>query len=298
MSYKPGAKTAHILQQAREYIDSVPYTVTARWVFYRLLQDGTFTVKADYKRFLGFLSKARKGFYLDWAPDTLSDDTRQALVRGHGFTGGPAWFAALEDQVSCNLDRWQGQPVYLEVWFEAGAMQAQFEHYTNQNIPLLAFHGDVSIPEKWKAACRLHRRWVAYQKPVVVLYYGDLDPKGLQIPESAKEDIQLFVAYLIMGDDHDGWVVRYETFLRNFTFKRVGINDDHPLIYDIPDNPERPGTYQWEALDDAAAEVLIGEADAYLDHAQFDAVVQEEERVSTLVKERLSGLDVSPKKRE
>ncbi|MCH7571064.1 MAG: hypothetical protein IH919_10955, partial [Deltaproteobacteria bacterium] len=28
--------------------------------------------------------------------------------------------------------------------------------------------------------------------------------------------------------------------------------------YNVPENPERPGTYQWEGLDDDAAQALIG----------------------------------------
>ncbi|MCH8089138.1 MAG: hypothetical protein IH955_03900, partial [Chloroflexi bacterium] len=32
------------------HINSVPYAVTARWVFYRLLQDGTFGAKAAIEK--------------------------------------------------------------------------------------------------------------------------------------------------------------------------------------------------------------------------------------------------------
>ena len=128
-------------------------------------QDGFLQVKSDYKRLLGYLSKARKRFYGPWRPGTLADDSTAAVVRCDGFESGQDWVDALGHRLSCKLERWRSQAVYVEVWFEAAAMGSQFAHHTNENITLLAFHGDVSIPEKWKAARRLARRWLELRKP-------------------------------------------------------------------------------------------------------------------------------------
>jgi len=46
--YKPSAKTTAILDAARTHVESVDYDVTLRWCFYRLLQDGFYSSKADY----------------------------------------------------------------------------------------------------------------------------------------------------------------------------------------------------------------------------------------------------------
>ncbi|GAI60618.1 unnamed protein product [marine sediment metagenome] len=65
------------------------------------------------------------------------------------------------------------QEVYGEIWFEAGAMQGQFLHYADENVPLLAFHGDISIPEKWRSAQRLAAWWLQDIKPgekLLVIY--------------------------------------------------------------------------------------------------------------------------------
>lgn len=277
--YKPSPVTQELLDAAYGHVQSVPYTVTARWVFYRLLQDGLLAEKADYKRLLGYLSRARKAFYKQWRPNTLADDTRAANVRGIGFSDGKQWLEAVAEQERCNLDRWEGQPNYLEVWFEAAAMEAQFEFYTNENIPLLAFHGDVSIPEKWKAAVRLSRRWTELDKPIVILYYGDLDPKGLQIPESAWEDIQWFL-------------IKLQCPLKPFEFIRVGLNNEHPEKYEIPENPERPGTYQWEGLSDEGAAELIAYAEDYIDLDAFDRVKDREEIITQKFHEHLMGLEL------
>lgn len=286
-TYNPTPEVANLLDQAYDYVRSVPYSVTARWVFYRLLQDGYLDKKADYKRLLGFLSKARKGFYKSWTPWTLADDTREAILRGDGPTFPQDWVELMADTVTCELNRWTHQPNYVEVWFEASAMASQFEFYTNENITLLAFHGDISIPEKWKSAVRLYSCWKELQVPIRVLYYGDLDPKGLQIPRSALVDVLDFILAIARSEEEAS---RYDSFERYFKFIRVGINEDHPALYNIPENPERPGTYQWEALDDLAARELIEQADKYLDPDGFEVVRDTEQKVTEAFQEVMDEL--------
>ncbi len=271
MEYTPASETREVLDRAWEYIDSVPYAVTARWVFYRLLQDGIFSEKRDYKRLLGYLSRARKSFYGQWKPDSLTDDTREAVVRGSGHKDVESWVRSLADTTVCYLDMWQDQENYVELWFEAAAMAAQFEHYAHPNISLLAFHGDISIPEKWEAAKRIAARWANHRNKIKILYYGDLDDKGLQIPESARKDVTYFASIILEDHGHDS-----TRFLRAFEFVRVGINEGQEDQYNIPENPDRPGTYQWEGLDDAAAAELIATANDYLDMAGFEEVEGQE----------------------
>ena len=286
MPYNPSYETAALLARARQYAASVPYQVTARWVFYRLLQDGSLTQKSDYKKLLTFLSKARKQFYMGWRPDTLADDTRNANVGGSGFDTEEQWIEALAEQAHCSLDRWQHQEVYVEVWFEASAMQAQFQHHADSNITLLAFHGDISIPEKWKAAGRLYRRYNELRVPVKVLYYGDLDDKGVQIPMSARNDVRQMVA------DHYSLAGRFEEFQEfsaDFEFIRVGLNSEHISQYSVPTNPERPGTYQWEGLEDDAAQELISVANGYIDQNKVDEVEALEQEATDRVRAYLQA---------
>ncbi|MDZ4241726.1 MAG: hypothetical protein U1D99_02775, partial [Candidatus Omnitrophota bacterium] len=86
------------------------------------------------------------------------------------------------------LDKWRLQNYYVELWFEAKAMRAQFEHYTDY-ITLRPFGGDPSIHFKWQIAGELAEADESYMKPIVILYFGDMDPKGFQIPISAVKDI-------------------------------------------------------------------------------------------------------------
>ncbi len=301
MPYNPSIPVDNILIEALNEVRAVPYAVTARWVFYRLLQSGTFNQKGDYKKLLSYLSRARKEWYGGWTPETLTDDTREAVVRGSGFDSPQEWADAIARQ-ECNLDRWKTQETYVEVWFEAAAMTAQFEFYVNENIPLLAFHGDISIPAKWDAAVRLVGRWREMRKPIRIMYFGDLDEKGLQIPESAHTDVrQMMVDALYPGGTLLTYAERNEeasAMMADFSFERVGLTDQQVDDYNVPENPERPGTYQWEGLDDDAAQEMIGLANDVVDEVAFTQVQDREDSVTQRFRTFMSRLEIDEEEEE
>lgn len=298
MTYKPNPITQALLDRAWEYVNSVPYTVTARWLFYRLLQDAILGSKSSYKTVLSYLSKARKNFYAEWRPDTLADDTRAPVLmqrmgyyglhfRGNGFKNETEWLKRVKDELNCPLDRWASQAAYIEIWFEAAAMQAQFLYYADENIPLLAFHGDVSIPEKWRTAKRLAQRYKDLGKPIHIYYFGDYDPKGLLIPMSAWKDIGLWAGALMINDG-----VKADSLGDILHYHRVGINAEHIDQFGIPENPERPGAYQWEALDDSAAQQLIEQANEYLDQDALGSMVAREDDITQQFRDYLEDFEL------
>lgn len=279
-AWNPDLKTREILSKAMDYVNEVPYQVSARWLFYRLLQDGIYRGKEDYKnRFLPALSKARKAFFEGWRPDTLADETRKPIYRGTGYDNVSDWLAVLQrGGFRCNLNLWTRQKNYVELWFEAAAMQQQFEHHS-QSITLRPFRGDPSIDYKWKIAEYLKNRFEKYRKPVVILYFGDLDPKGLKIPESAMADIRKWAGVPIQ-------------------FIRCGLNPGQPEKLNIPENFEKPGTYQWEALDDSTAEALITESvERWVDKGAFEEIradAQKAEEAFLIHARKFSFEEVNP----
>lgn len=267
MNYKPRPEQAAILDRAYDLVQSVPYQVTARWLFYGLLQESFFKDKDAYNgKFLPLLSKARKSFYKGWTPETLADDTRQAVIRGGGWLSEKEFLRAVGRAV-CTLDKWQSQDRYVELWFEAKAMKGQFEHYTD-NITLRPFGGDASIPFKWKIARELADAFDRYGKPIVILYFGDMDKKGFQIPISAEKDIRQW-----SGVD--------------FEFIRCGLNPGDEITFNIPENPDKPGSYQWEALTDAAArELITGWTDQFVTQGLFSEDEEREREITRRFQER------------
>lgn len=235
-SYKPTRRVAEILDWCLSRVQAVPYRVTARWLFYRLVQEQGFQ-KKQYKTFLKWTSNTRKRFYSGWAPGTLADDTRKAHIRGHGYENAEDWMESFKRE-QCELDKYVGQEQIVEIWFEAEAMYSQFNYYTSPyHVTLRPFKGDASIDYKWRIAKDLEAL-ARYQKPIIVLYFGDLDPKGLEIPNNALKDIQAWCS-------------------TQFQLIRCGINKEHIQECGLVENPEKPGTYQWEALSEEAAEKLI-----------------------------------------
>src|SRR3990167_7704112 len=88
-NYKPEEETAVILDRGYELIQSVPYKVSTRWVFYQLLQEGYYNSKQDYaNKWVKATSRARHAGYKDWRWDTLSDETREIIFRSQGFADG------------------------------------------------------------------------------------------------------------------------------------------------------------------------------------------------------------------
>lgn len=272
--FNPNNTTRAILARALELVESVPYQVSARWLFYRLLQEGYYSKKSDYKnKFIKATAAARRAFWDGWRPDTLADETREAIIRGSVF--GPAdpsaWLRLVSERLACKLDKWQEQPRYVELWFEARAMTDQFKHYT-EFIPLRPMGGQPSIPFKWDTAKHLERVAGAYGVPLVVLYFGDLDEAGETIAETVERDVREWCAV-------------------DFEFINCGLTREQVARYGVPANPEKPGEYQWEALPDEGAREIIETSTApFLRHGAFSTVEAQEDRVNAWLPGKLREL--------
>jgi len=232
MPWQPKSEGQKMLDYAMAKIKSVPYKVNSRWTFYRLVQAG-FLSKSQIGKFDYLLSRARKTFYGEWRPDTLTDSIRQPI-----FTGE---FKALFNVELDSIDD-PAQDYYVQCWFEAEAMHQQFEYHTKDfRVSLVPFRGDCSIPVKWELAKKLEEIYWKHQKPIHILYFGDCDRKGVQIFEAAIRDIRAWCKV-------------------QFGVEFIGLTVEQARTMNIPENPDKPGTYQWEALEDEHAKKLILES--------------------------------------
>jgi hypothetical protein len=248
----PIKRTADLLDRALEIVESVPYTVTLRWLFYNLYQEGWF--KGDkakaYSNFSSTMSRLRHSpdtFQERW-PIELADDRRDPIIRTQGHTTAAEWLQSMADRVTCNIDKMTGQSTYILIAFEAEAMQSQFEHYTQEwGVGLWPLSGMTSIPYKKRLAQFITWATYRFDLPVTVLYFGDYDDAGMTIPESTFRHVRKWCEV-------------------NFEAYRVGLSLDQVQKYKIQDDPGNPNKYQWEAVPDyAAKEIITGALKSTLD---------------------------------
>lgn len=269
-NYKPNTKSREILARAWGHIQSVPYKVTLRWLFYRVYQDGLYpNKKSGYQSFVQLLSRARHNQFESWRPDTLADDTNETIDRGSGYDDPEQWAQAMARHGECTLHRWDGQSYYVEVWFEARAMIRQFEFLT-QGLKLCPLGGQPSIPYKWGLAKGLETADLWYTLPIVVLYFGDLDTGGQQIGLTVEEDVRKWTGV-------------------DFEFVRAALNPGDELRYNLPDNPEKPGQYQWEAVDhETASNIIKGAVARYVDYGEMDKIAELEAETTQRYREHMA----------
>lgn len=271
-TYTPRGKTVDILDRAWELVNSVPYQVSSRWVFYVLMQEGYYSGKGDYKnKWTKAVSSARKAHYKGWRQDTLADETRGQIERSGGSYDVVDWLDLLAGHITCTLDKWHSQPYYVQLWYEARAMTQQFKYYT-EYVDLTPMGGHASIDYKFSIAQSIENAVERYQKPVVVLYFGDLDKAGQTISSVAERDIRDWCNV-------------------DFEFIHCGLTLEQAHRYNIPEDFEKPGNYQWEALsDDAAREIITTSLAPFVRHDAITEIKAEERRATTWLRAELATL--------
>ncbi len=117
-------------------------------------------------------------------------------------------------------NRWENQPVYLEVFIEKKALQGVFEKpCALARVALNPCKGYPSLTYLNDAAHRLQEA-SSKGKECIILYYGDHDPSGDDIPRSIAEN------WNNMG-------------LADFSLKRMMLTRSQVLEMDLPPAPTK-----------------------------------------------------------
>jgi len=236
--YTPNGQSLLILERAWEHVQSVTYNVSLRWLFYRLLQDGFYKGKADYHIMAQLFIKVRKKFWGPWKPNLLADETREMIQYVAGDESETYFFESLiNNGVSCNLDHWYHQESFICLMYEAKAMTGQFRQYA-PGITLIPFGGNPSLDYKWTIAKYFEHLSYKYNIPLLVYYFGDCDEAGELILKAALKDIEEWCDV-------------------EFEITHVGLTREQAEAFKVPENVDKPGEYQWEALTDEQASSLI-----------------------------------------
>lgn len=167
--------------------------LTLRGLYYQLVTRGMTNSLQHYKRVVGAMIDARWNGIVDF--DAFSDRDR-AMVGETKFAttdvGGSIEEA--KDAIGNWMriyykNRWENQPIYPEILIEKKALQGVFESVcARNNIALGACKGYPSLT----FLNELSKRFIEAEqdgKRPVILYFGDYDPSGEDIPRAIQENI-------------------------------------------------------------------------------------------------------------
>ena len=184
LSKKSLEKLEWVYQVVNEFQAYLPLTV--RQIYYQLVgKDLIENNQNSYKRTCELIKNARMEGLLDW--DVVEDRTR-VFNENDGFTNTRHFI-----QNECEIilkgyrrDLMQNQPYYIEIWIEKDALSTIFQRIANQyTIPLMICKGYSSVT----FLNDYYERAIQRNQPLLILYYGDFDPSGQDMPRHYKEHL-------------------------------------------------------------------------------------------------------------
>lgn len=190
---KKGFDKAWITQAAEAVLRTYSEPITIRQLHYRLVAQGMTNDVNHYKRVISAMTDARWngsvrfGAFVDRersmsgeteaAPVSLKDEVERAQYQIQ------AWME------NYHLNRWENQRAYVEVWIEKKALQGVFEGPCEKlRVALAPCKGYPSLTFLHEAKQRFSDAEDRGQDSVI-LYFGDYDPSGEDIPRSVKENL-------------------------------------------------------------------------------------------------------------
>ncbi len=167
--------------------------LTLRGLHYQLVGLGMTNTQNHYKRVVSAMIKARWDGIVPF--DTFSDHDREMIGNtDYEITNLEDSVEKGKEQVEAWMNsyyknRWENQEYYPEVFIEKKALQGVFSPVCYKNdVTLGACKGYPSLTFLNQATIRL-KHAVANGKKPVILYFGDYDPSGEDIPRAIKENI-------------------------------------------------------------------------------------------------------------
>lgn len=183
-----------IIDHADSILAEYPSGLTVRQLYYRLVTIGMVNDMNHYKRVVTAMTKARWDGTVDM--DAFIDRERSMYGETEddekilddeietGKTQVKAWMQAY------HLNRWSNQENYVEVWIEKKALQGVFETPCMlKSVGLAPCKGYPSITFLHEASERFEDA-EDNDKKVIILYFGDYDPSGEDIPRSVEDNLR------------------------------------------------------------------------------------------------------------
>lgn len=166
--------------------------LTIRALHYRMVARGMTNTIQHYKRVVSAMIVARWDNLVDF--DTFSDFERETLGKTDYLeTSVESETEEAKSTIEFWMDyyrknRWENQDTYIEVWIEKKALIGIFQPICDRyNVSLSPCKGYPSLTFLNDAANRFREAQRTHN--IKILYFGDYDPSGEDIPRSLKENL-------------------------------------------------------------------------------------------------------------
>lgn len=244
------------------------YELTLRQAYYQLVARGYIpNNERSYKNIGNLINDGRLAGLIDWT--AITDRTRNLRRNSHWSNPSDVIASA---KYSYLLNKWKGQPNYVEVWVEKDALvDIVGQACRPLDTPYFSCRGYTSQSEMWSAAQRF--RCQDDRENRIIIHLGDHDPSGIDMTRDIQERLTMFGA--------------------NVHVKRVALTMEQIETYNPPPNPakmtdsrcwkyiENFGYESWEldALEPKMLTDLITEqVTMYRDDEIYQAVCDREDR--------------------
>ena len=221
-----------LINQVVDEYSSQGYELTLRQTYYQLVARGYIpNNERSYKNIGNLINDGRLAGLIDW--HSITDRTRNLRRNSHWTTPSSVIESAM---YSYMLDKWEGQPNYVEVWVEKDALvDIVGQACGSIDTPFFSCRGYTSQSEMWAAAQRFIRQ-NRIRDNCFIIHLGDHDPSGIDMTRDIQERLWMFGA--------------------DVEVKRVALTMEQVQTYNPPPNPakitdSRCGKYMEEFGDES-----------------------------------------------
>ncbi len=249
-------------------------TLTLRSLHYKLVAAGMTNDINHYKKVINAMTDARWQGLINF--DAFEDNDRETLgeTKYEITEVGPAAEEAKRQirlwATSYQKNRWENQPIYPEVFIEKKALQGVFQGICQRyDIALSPCKGYPSLTFQHIIKERLESAQYA-GKEVVILYFGDYDCSGEDIPRSIKD------TFYKMGVDVE--------------IRRIALMEHQVIAWKLPPAPTKAsdtraanwdglGQVELDAVDNSKIQELLTDAiDSIFDRDLYSDLLDNQAR--------------------
>lgn len=183
-----------IIEKGIPIVESYNGNLTLRALHYRLVAAGMINDIAHYKKVVNAMIEARWDGLVEF--DAFKDHERGSMGEtDYNETDVESAVEQAKNSIRFwanyyRKNRWENQPIYPEVFIEKKALQGVFEQPCKDwNIALNPCKGYPSLTFLYDAKLRFDEAIEKGKKPII-LYFGDYDCSGEDIPRSIVDNLK------------------------------------------------------------------------------------------------------------